>query len=102
MLERLASSLGRNVRPTTGLTPSTSKKPWVTHWRGTFSGVPSGLLMTIPPTFGKNPAIPSNGVLFLLFQSIRLRGRILLNDDCLSSLPEHHKTVWVAERKRTE
>ena len=36
---RSRSSEGRNVRPATGLMPSTSKTPEVTHWRSTVSAV---------------------------------------------------------------
>lgn len=55
---RSTSSARTNVRPTIGFTPSASKIPLVTHWRGTASA-PSGPLMTMLTTF-MNPPIASN------------------------------------------
>ena len=49
---RSASSDGRNVRPTTGRTPRTSKMPELTHCRGTVSALPSSPASTMPATFG--------------------------------------------------
>ena len=72
-LARRVSSEGRNVRPTIALTPSTSKIPAVTHWRGTVSARPSAPAMTMPPTPATNPPIRSN-VRLRWSQSVRFSG----------------------------
>ena len=54
-----ASFSARNVRPTTGLTPSASNIPAVAHWRDTTSA-PLEPLMTMLPGIGRTAPIATN------------------------------------------
>ena len=72
-------SAAANVRPTSGRTPKTSKNPDVTHWRDTLSGAPSAPAITMAPTFGAKPAMPSK-VRVRSRQSMRFGGDTRLRD----------------------
>ncbi len=55
------SSVERNVRPATGVTPSTSKNLAETNWRSTLSTLPSGASSSgPPPRFDAIVAVDSN------------------------------------------
>ena len=66
------SSSGRNVRPATGTTPSTSKNLVETLWRSTLSTVPSGASSNGPPPSPSVMAAIASNERFRSSQSRRL------------------------------